>query len=92
MDRYLAYRGLSPVTLSACPLLAASVMLAIVLTATGAQTPLFTVESVAARSDWACVIPGCRHSHRWSAPSFPDGDPIGSLSERMGSSGREETR
>ena len=28
----------------------------------------------------------------WSAPSFPDGDPIGSSPERMGSSGREETR
>ena len=28
----------------------------------------------------------------WCAPSFPDGDPIGSSPERMGSGGREETR
>ena len=37
MDRFLAHRGLSPVTLSACQLLAASAMLAIALTFTGAQ-------------------------------------------------------
>jgi predicted transposase YbfD/YdcC len=29
---------------------------------------------------------------RWSAPRFPDGDPIGSSTERTGSSAREETR
>jgi hypothetical protein len=28
----------------------------------------------------------------WSAPRFPDGDPIGSSTERTGSSAREETR
>ena len=39
--------GLSPVTLSACQLLAAAVMLAIALAITGAQTPHFTAESVA---------------------------------------------
>jgi drug/metabolite transporter (DMT)-like permease len=48
MDRFLAHRGLSPVTLSACQLLAASVMLAISLAVTGAQAPHFTAESVAA--------------------------------------------
>lgn len=48
MDRYLAHRGLSPVTLSACRLLAASVMLAIALAVTGARTPHLTGVTVAA--------------------------------------------
>jgi drug/metabolite transporter (DMT)-like permease len=48
MDRFLARRGLSPVTLSACQLLAASAMLAIALAVTGARAPHFTAESVAA--------------------------------------------
>jgi drug/metabolite transporter (DMT)-like permease len=39
MDRFLARRGMSPVTLSACQLLAASCWLAIVLAGTGAPTP-----------------------------------------------------
>jgi drug/metabolite transporter (DMT)-like permease len=39
MDRFLAQRGISPVTLSACQLLAASVMLAIALGVTGAPSP-----------------------------------------------------
>lgn len=39
MDRYLARRGINPVTLSACQLLAAAVMLAIALGITGAPTP-----------------------------------------------------
>jgi drug/metabolite transporter (DMT)-like permease len=46
MDRYLAQRGMSPVTLSACQLLAAAVMLAIALAASGASTPHFTAASV----------------------------------------------
>ncbi len=46
MDRYLAQRGMSPVTLSACQLLAAAVMLAIALAASGASTPHFTAVSV----------------------------------------------
>jgi drug/metabolite transporter (DMT)-like permease len=48
MDRFLAHRGLSPVTLSACQLLAASVMLAIALAVTGARASHFTAENVAA--------------------------------------------
>ena len=48
MDRFLARRGISPVTLSACQLLAASVMLAIALAVVGVQTPHFTAVSVAA--------------------------------------------
>ena len=48
MDRFLAHRSLSPVTLSACQLLAASIMLAIALAFTGAPTPHFTAESVGA--------------------------------------------
>jgi drug/metabolite transporter (DMT)-like permease len=48
MDRYLARRGISPVTLSACQILAAAVMLALALTVTGARTPHFTATSVAA--------------------------------------------
>ena len=48
MDRFLARRGIGPVTLSACQLAAAGVMLAIALAATGAQTPRVTGESLAA--------------------------------------------
>ena len=48
MDRFLAHRGISPVTLSACQLLAASVMLAIALAVVGARTPHFTGTIVAA--------------------------------------------
>jgi drug/metabolite transporter (DMT)-like permease len=48
MDRYLAHRGLSPVVLSACQLLAASAMLAVALGVSGVQTPHWTVESVTA--------------------------------------------
>ena len=48
MDRFLAQRGLSPVTLSACQLLAASVMLTIALAVTGARAPHVTAESVVA--------------------------------------------
>ena len=48
MDRYLARRGLSPVTLSACQLLAAAVMLALALAVTGARMPHFTAVSFAA--------------------------------------------
>jgi drug/metabolite transporter (DMT)-like permease len=47
MDRYLAQRGMSPVTLAACQLLAATVMLAIALAVSGARTPHFTAVSVA---------------------------------------------
>jgi drug/metabolite transporter (DMT)-like permease len=39
MDRFLARRGISPVVLSACQLLAASVLLAIALGVTGAPSP-----------------------------------------------------
>jgi drug/metabolite transporter (DMT)-like permease len=48
MDRYLAHRGISPVTLSACQLLAASVMLAIALPVTGARAPHVTAQSIVA--------------------------------------------
>jgi drug/metabolite transporter (DMT)-like permease len=48
MDRFLAQRGIGSVLLSACQLLAASVMLAIALAVTGVQTPHVTVENVAA--------------------------------------------
>jgi drug/metabolite transporter (DMT)-like permease len=48
MDRYLARRGLGAVTLSACQLLAAAVMLAVALAITGAPTPHFTAVSVTA--------------------------------------------
>lgn len=47
MDRYVARRGLSPVTLSACQLLVASIMLAVTLAIVGAQVPHFTAVSVA---------------------------------------------
>jgi drug/metabolite transporter (DMT)-like permease len=48
MDRCLARRGISPVVLSACQLLAASVMLAIAPAVPGIQTPHVTAQSVAA--------------------------------------------
>jgi drug/metabolite transporter (DMT)-like permease len=48
MDRFLARRGIGPVTLSACQLATAAVMLAIALAVTGAPAPHFTAESVAA--------------------------------------------
>jgi drug/metabolite transporter (DMT)-like permease len=48
MDRFLARRGIGSVLLSACQLLAASVMLAIALAITGVQTPHVTAENVAA--------------------------------------------
>ena len=48
MDRFLARRGLGPVVLSACQLLAASVMLAIALPASGAQAVHASAESVVA--------------------------------------------
>jgi drug/metabolite transporter (DMT)-like permease len=48
MDRFLARRGLGSVLLSACQLLAASVMLAIALLVVGVQTPHVTAESVGA--------------------------------------------
>jgi drug/metabolite transporter (DMT)-like permease len=48
MDLFLARRGIGSVVLSACQLLAASVMLAIALAFTGAPTPHVTAENVAA--------------------------------------------
>ena len=42
MDKFLARRGVGPVVLSACQLLAAAVMLAIALTVTGVPTPHIT--------------------------------------------------
>jgi len=48
MDRYLARRGISPVPLSACQLLAAAVMLAVALAVSGARAPHVTAESAAA--------------------------------------------
>jgi len=47
MDCYLACRDISPVTLSACQLLAGSVMLAIALAATGASSPRFSATILA---------------------------------------------
>jgi drug/metabolite transporter (DMT)-like permease len=47
MDRYVVRRGLSPITLSACQLLAATVMLAVALAVTGARAPHPSVVSVA---------------------------------------------
>jgi drug/metabolite transporter (DMT)-like permease len=47
MDRFLARRGISPVTLSACQLLAASVLLAIALAASGAPSPKFDATAIA---------------------------------------------
>ena len=48
MDRFLARRGIGPVVLSACQLLAAAIMLAISLAVSGAQMPHVTAEDVAA--------------------------------------------
>ena len=48
MDRFLARRGLSSVMLSACQLLVAAGMLAIVLAVTGVGSPRFTATSVVA--------------------------------------------
>jgi drug/metabolite transporter (DMT)-like permease len=48
MDRFLARRGISPVVLSACQLLAASVTLAVVLAVTGVSAPHLTAGRVAA--------------------------------------------
>jgi drug/metabolite transporter (DMT)-like permease len=47
MDRFLARRGISPVTLSACQLLAASGWLAIALGVTGVQNPRLDASVVA---------------------------------------------
>ena len=47
MDRFLARRGINPVTLSACQLLAASGWLAIALGFTGVQSPRLDVSVVA---------------------------------------------
>jgi drug/metabolite transporter (DMT)-like permease len=47
MDRYVVRRGLSPIALSACQLLAAAVMLAVALAVTGTRAPHFTAASVA---------------------------------------------
>jgi drug/metabolite transporter (DMT)-like permease len=47
MDRFLARRGISPVALSACQLLAASGWLAIALGVTGVQSPRLDVSVVA---------------------------------------------
>ncbi len=46
MDRFLARRGINPVTLSACQLLAASVLLAIALAVTGAPSPRLDVSVI----------------------------------------------
>jgi drug/metabolite transporter (DMT)-like permease len=48
MDKFLARRGVGPVVLSACQLVAASVMLAIALAVVGVRTPHVTAVSVAA--------------------------------------------
>lgn len=47
MDRHLARRGINPVTLSACQLLAAAVLLTIALGVAGAPTPRLVVTVVA---------------------------------------------
>jgi drug/metabolite transporter (DMT)-like permease len=47
MDRFLARRGISPVTLSACQLLAASIWLAIALGITGVKSPQFDAATIA---------------------------------------------
>ena len=47
MDRFLARRGISPVALSACQLLAASGWLALALGATGVQSPRLNLSVVA---------------------------------------------
>jgi drug/metabolite transporter (DMT)-like permease len=46
MDRFLARRGISPVTLAACQLLAASAWLAIALGVTGAASARFSAQVV----------------------------------------------
>jgi drug/metabolite transporter (DMT)-like permease len=48
MDRYLARQGIGPVVLSACQLLAASIMLAIALSVSGVQTPHLTAQAITA--------------------------------------------
>jgi drug/metabolite transporter (DMT)-like permease len=48
MDKFLARRGIGPVVLSACQLLATSVMLAVALAVTGVRTPHVTTVSLAA--------------------------------------------
>ena len=48
MDRFLARRGIGPVVLSTCQLLAATAMLAIALAVIGAPAPHVTAENVAA--------------------------------------------
>ena len=48
MDRFLAHRGLSAIVLSACQLLAASIMLAVALAVSGTRAPHVTAQSVTA--------------------------------------------
>jgi drug/metabolite transporter (DMT)-like permease len=60
MDRFLARRGIGAVTLSACQLAAAAVMLAIALAVIGAPAPHITAESVAAAWCWGSPGPGSR--------------------------------
>ena len=48
MDRFLARRGIGPVVLSACQLLAATALLAIALAVGGAPAPHVTAENLAA--------------------------------------------
>jgi hypothetical protein len=48
MDRYVVRRGLNPITLSACQLLAAAIMLAVALAIVGARAPHPSAVSVAA--------------------------------------------
>jgi drug/metabolite transporter (DMT)-like permease len=47
MDKFLARRGLSPITLSACQLLAAALLLALALPVAGARAPHVSVASLA---------------------------------------------
>lgn len=47
MDKFLVRRGISPITLSACQLASAAVMLAIALSVTGAKTPDIGAASLA---------------------------------------------
>jgi drug/metabolite transporter (DMT)-like permease len=47
MDKFLARRGLSPIALSACQLLAAALLLAFVLPVSGARAPQVSAASVA---------------------------------------------
>ena len=47
MDRFLARRGMSPITLSACQLLVAAALLAIVLGVSGAGVPQSSAASLA---------------------------------------------